>query len=119
MVLDLLFPVLGQSLPTDHGYLIYSAASHVVPLLHDLQAGIRAAAITGLYAGSGLLTINQYSRWRIRTPDQHLRDLLALAGKSLRVGDHAIRLGAPTVATLIPTPALYSRIVTFKSGSSD
>jgi hypothetical protein len=34
-VVDLLFPVVGPRLPTDHGYLLYSAMSRVLPCLHD------------------------------------------------------------------------------------
>jgi len=115
MVVEMLFPVLGQSLPTDHGYLLYSAASHLVPLLHDATSGIRMATVTGDYAGSGLLAINAYSRWRVRVPDTAIRDVLPLAGRALQIGEHSIRLGTPSVAMLIPAATLYSRTVTFKS----
>jgi len=116
MTLDLLFPVLGDSLPTDHGYLLFAAASHLAPVFHDKDAGVRFTAITGTYAGGGRILLDEkFSRWRVRLPDERIRDVLKLAGKSLRIGDQHIRLGAPSVATLIPAPALIARIVTFKA----
>ncbi len=115
MTLDLLFPVLGDSLPTDHSYLLFAAASHLAPVFHDKDAGVRFGALTGTYAGSGRLLLEKSSRWRVRLPDDRIRDVLTLAGKSLRVGDHQIRLGAPSIAALIPAPSLIARIVTFKA----
>jgi CRISPR-associated protein Cas6 len=115
MTLDLLFPVLGDSLATDHSYLLFAAASHLAPVFHDNDAGVRFGAITGTYAGGGRLKLHRSSRWRVRLPDERIRDVLTLAGKSVRVGDQQIRLGAPSVAALIPAPSLIARIVTFKA----
>jgi CRISPR-associated protein Cas6 len=115
MTLDLIFPVLGDSLPTDHSYLLFAAASHLAPVFHDKDAAVRLAAITGTYAGGGRLLLDKSSSWRVRLPDERIRDVLTLAGKSLRVGDHQIRLGAPSVAALVPAPSLIARIVTFKA----
>ncbi len=33
-MVDLCFPVLGQTLPSDHGYALYAALSRVLPALH-------------------------------------------------------------------------------------
>ena len=35
MTLELVFPALGTSLPTDHLYALYAALSRVVPEFHD------------------------------------------------------------------------------------
>ena len=115
MKLDLLFAVRGRSLPTDHGYQLFAAASHLAPAFHDKDAGVQFGAITGTYAGGCRILLDKLSRWRVRIPDERIRDVLALAGKSLRIGDDEIVLGVPSVATLIPAPALVARIVTFKA----
>ncbi len=40
--------------------------------------------------------------------------LLPLAGKSLKIGGGAVRLGVPQVRSLIPAPSLVARMVTIK-----
>ena len=75
MTLDLLFPVLGDSLPTDHGYLLFAAASHLAPVFHDPKTSVRSAAINGTYAGGGRILLGKFSRWRVRLPDERIHRL--------------------------------------------
>ena len=35
MSLELVFPALGKTLPTDHAYALYAALSGIVPKFHD------------------------------------------------------------------------------------
>jgi hypothetical protein len=44
---DLLFPVLGTTLPIDHNYLLYGALSKLVPRFHDPNGHLRFTAING------------------------------------------------------------------------
>jgi CRISPR-associated protein Cas6 len=112
-MIDLSFPVLGTSLPTDHGYELYAALSRVLPALHEGGLPCRIAPVRGIYAGDGLLQLNRrYSRLRFRLALEAIPQVLSLAGKGLEVGGHRLRLGVPQVSALIPAPALAARLVT-------
>ena len=119
MTLELVFPVLGTSLPTDHAYALYAALSSVVPRFHNEDSPLRFAPITGRATPDGLLHITEHSCLRVRLPDDSVRLALPLAGKRLAVGHHAIlRLGVPSVRTLVATPSLIARLVTFKNADT-
>ena len=114
MTLELVFPALGTSLPTDHAYALYAALSSVVPGFHDEDLPLRFAPITGRATPDGLLHITKHSCLRVRLPDDSVRLALPLAGKRLAVGSVTVRLGVPSVRTLIAAPSLIARLVTFK-----
>lgn len=111
---DLLFPVRGGDLPTDHGYPLYASLSSVWAGFHDPSSGVRFAAVTGVLAGPGRIALAAWSRLRVRVPDRLLTAALPLAGQTLRVGDASAILGPPTVVPLSPTPVVRARVVTFK-----
>ena len=110
---DLLFPVLGETLPTDHAYPLYGALSRLVPTFHQPD-GPRFAAINGHRGPRGQIQLYDGSRLRVRLPAERIAAALPLAGKPLSVGDHRIRLGVPQVVALVPAPVVQARIVTFK-----
>src|SRR5262249_9177851 len=56
----------------------------------------------------------QRSRLRLRLPAEAIPRLLALAGKSLDLAGHRIRLGVPQVRALVPGSSLAARLVTIK-----
>lgn len=116
-MIELQFPVLGQSLPADHGYLVYSALSGLLPLLHGDGDGVHIAVgpISGQWTGNGTLALSsRRSRLRIRLPPEQIALVLPLAGKTLDVGGQRIRVGVPTVQQLVSTPALAAKMVTIK-----
>jgi CRISPR-associated protein Cas6 len=113
-VVDVLYPVLGTTLPTDHLYPLYTALTKIVPAFHDGAVRLTFASIAGQYGGRGLIRLWERSQLRVRVRDEEIRRVLPLAGKALNVADHAIRLGVPRVAALVPSPGLAARIVTFK-----
>jgi CRISPR-associated protein Cas6 len=116
MHIDVVFPVRGESLPTDHAYLLYSALSHAVQGFHDPAIGLRFAPINGLQNEKGLIRVFEKSRLRVRLLDEQFAKLMPLAGQTLRIGEnHSIRLGMPTVFPLIPAPLLVARMVTYKN----
>jgi CRISPR-associated protein Cas6 len=114
MQLDLCFPVKGDTLPTDHAYLLYSALSHAVPAFHDATVFLRFSAVNGDRGGKGLIRLLERSRLRLRLPADQIGVVLPLAGRPLQVGDYSIRLGIPTVAPLTPAPTLRAKVVTYK-----
>lgn len=112
---DLAFPVIGPRLPTDHGYLLYSAISRLLPCVHDGSVTFGLGTVPGQYVGNGLLQLDPMrSRLRLRLLADDIPHMLALAGKGIEIMRHRIRLGAPHVRALEASPTLYARRVTIK-----
>ncbi len=111
--LELQFPVVGQRIPQDHGYILYGALSERLALVHS-SPDIVIGPILGQPIGSGLLRVARTSRLCIRATAATLPNLIHLAGTRLTLGKHFIRLGVPNVQPLIPAPHLYARLVTIK-----
>lgn len=112
-MVDLVFPVLGSRLPTDHGYALYGAMSRLLPCLHDGSFPFGFVPITGPHVGEGLLQVDPaQSRLRLRVPPSEIPRVLPLAGKPLEMMGHRVRLGVPQVEALQPAAALIARTVT-------
>src|SRR5947209_1770766 len=111
---DVVFPVRGEALPTDHAYPLYTALSRVVPEFHREGESLFFGWINGQRGGKGQIQLFEKSALRCRLPAERIPLLLPLAGKSLEVGGHVIRLGVPRVAPLAPVASLMAKMVTFK-----
>ena len=98
---DLVFPVQGEALPTDHAYALFAALSRLVPAFHDAEAKTRFAPIGGPKFDRGRLRITPRSTLRVRLPQARIGEVIALAGKKLEIDGHGIRLGVPFVRTVI------------------
>lgn len=117
-LLELLFPVLGSDIPTDHGYALYGAISRLIPKAHTPELPLRIGPIRGAYIGDGKLRLEpNSSHLRVRMRSDDLPVLLPLAGKSVDLDGHKVRLGVPQVCTLVPAATLYSRTVVIKASS--
>jgi CRISPR-associated protein Cas6 len=118
--IDLVFPVIGSRLPTDHSYPLYSSISHLLPALHQKEVDFALSPITGSYAGSGQLLLDpRSSRLRVRIKIEHISQVLPLAGKQLRVMGQKIQLGAPTIHALSPSSSLIAHAVTIKHATEE
>jgi CRISPR-associated protein Cas6 len=138
-VVDLAFLVQGTTIPSDHGYALYSAICHTLEtrgqkLLGPGQIGVSGAPtpnsgsvvrpdghvgvgihpINGQYVGSHQLQLSAKSRLRPRVPVECIPQSLALAGKLLDLDGHRLRVGVPTVHALTPAATLVARLVTIK-----
>lgn len=94
---ELSFGVVGQTLPADHGYGLYSAISKICPILHG-QEGISIQTITGMPDRRGKIYLTKEKSFlRIRLPysPELISRSLTLAGKQLTIGNHRISLGIP------------------------
>ena len=107
------FPVQGERLPADHGYLLYSAISQIKPELHETN-WLAVEMISGMPFDKGLITLPRNAELRLRIPADRFGELIPLAGKRLEIDGHQIRLGIPTARPLLPAAKLYSRIVTIR-----
>lgn len=112
---ELTFGVIGEMLPADHGYGLYSAIAHRCPEIHELD-GVSIQTIPGKPDDQGKISLHSQSRFRVRLPyDIRLISLfLPLAGQQLRIGNHEIQLGIPQMTPIQPAATLRSRIVTIK-----
>jgi CRISPR-associated protein Cas6 len=114
MHLDLEFQVFSTSaIAVDHGYYVYAGLSRLLPALHATN-GIAVHPIRGRQIGDRMLQLLPWSSLKVRTPQEHVGVLVALAGKTITIGDRTVRLGVPKVLMLEPAGSLRSRLVTIK-----
>lgn len=116
-VVDLAFPLLGQDIPADHGYALYSAVSRALPFFHGEEAegfGIGIHPVQGVLCGGRKLRIDEKSRLTMRLSAEYIPKVLPLAGKRLDLDGHRISLGIPSPFLLSHSECLFSRIVVIK-----
>jgi CRISPR-associated protein Cas6 len=111
--IDLAFPVLGRTIPRDHGYALYGALSRLIPAVHG-ATWIGIHGIAAKLARPEELALEPMGMLRIRVPTEKIGGLLALAGATLEVAGRRICVGAPTVHALIPAAALDARLVVIR-----
>jgi CRISPR-associated protein Cas6 len=112
--IDVEFPVKGDKLPTNHGYLLYSAISKEKENLHDTD-WLGVEMISGLPFDKGLIILpNRGAKLKLRIPAEKYVEVIPLGGKQLVVDGYKIRLGIPTATPIIPCSTLYARIVTIR-----
>ena len=99
MIVDVLFPSLGDVIPIDHAYLLYGALTQAAPAFHEPAGGLRFAPITGESIGAGHLRLTERSRLRVRLQADAIRTVLPLAGKRLAVASDVRR---PRPETPVP-----------------
>lgn len=117
MIIDLHFPLITtEPIPADHGYHLYSALSHALPVLHQ-HNGIAVHPIRGTQIGNRQLQLDERSALVLRVPDGRIGEFIRLAGKQLRISGTSLRVGVPRVYALTPAPNLRSRLVTIKNGT--
>lgn len=110
---DLSFQVIGETLPADHGYGLYAALTHWNETIHTLE-GLSIQTIMGIPDKQGKIYLTDMSRFRLRLPYDRVPLVYSLAGQSLTIGKHKIRLGIPQIHLLKPYSKLRSRIVVIK-----
>jgi CRISPR-associated endonuclease/helicase Cas3 len=79
----LIFNLIGETVPLDHGYELFSAIAHFEPELHKLDT-VGIHTIAGI-PKKGVIQVTKNSRLRIRLPMDQVRLVYPLAGKPLRI----------------------------------
>lgn len=112
---ELSFAVLGNTLPADHGYGLYSAIAHICPTVHAHKE-LSIQTICGEPDKQGKIYLSKGSRLKIRIPyePEKIALILPLAGQHLNIGTHSIQLGIPQIFPIRSVDKLRSRIVTIK-----
>ncbi len=113
---DLAFQLTGKTLPVDHGYAVYAAISRILPRWHE-EGSAGMGLIRGRYVGQGLLDISPRTELVLRVSANSIPAVLPLAGKSLDLAGHTVRVGVPSTRALVPAVALYAHLVTTKNGN--
>jgi CRISPR-associated endonuclease/helicase Cas3 len=109
--IDLVFPLTGQTLPLDNGYIVYSALSRICPAIHELE-NISIHPIAGIPETPKQLRLTQRSKLQIRLPVDLIPCIYeALSGQTFSIGQNQFQLGIPEHNPLHPFPNLYSRLV--------
>lgn len=112
-IVDLWFPTLGRTLPSDHGYPVYGALCNECPELHG-SSWWGLHTVSGTLRGDGSLVLPDRSSLGLRLPADRIGTVLTLAGRKINVDGHSIRLAPPRVEPLQPAAAVSARIVTIK-----
>ena len=110
---ELRYPLVGKSLPADHGHKLYGAMSRIVPAIHESNDW-RMATIGGTLTGRGEITLTEYSRLRIRAGWEQIPLFLRLVQKLLKVGKHSLVLEPPEIHPICPSKILKARLVVIK-----
>lgn len=113
---ELSFGVIGQTLPADHGYGLYSAIAKQHPKLHDLE-GLAVNTIPGKPNHKGEIELTEKSRLSVRCPSDSLMAVLPLAGIQIELGKYTMRLKNPEIRQLRAFSELKARLVTIKHPS--
>jgi CRISPR-associated protein Cas6 len=110
---ELCFRVIGQALPSDHGYGLYSSVVRPCPGIHTLD-NIAIQTISGFPDKQGKIYLSDQSQLRIRLPGDCVPVAYPLAGKTLMIGGHRIQVGIPNIYLLQPHERLRARLVVIK-----
>ncbi|WP_330203418.1 type I-MYXAN CRISPR-associated protein Cas6/Cmx6 [Cyanobacterium sp. Dongsha4] len=112
-IINLVFPVMGETLPADHNYRLYATLSKRFPQVHNLQ-DLSINTISGISDRQGKITLTPHSKLYLRLPVEAIALVYSLAGQTLTIGDCQIKLGNPELQTIKPSYSLKARLVTIK-----
>jgi CRISPR-associated protein Cas6 len=110
-LVDLAFALQGRTVPRSHRAELAQALLHVLPWLADEPlAGVHRLNMS---AGTGPeALLSNRTRLVLRLPRERVADAQALAGTTLALGHHSLRVQpAPQVRELLPYGTLYAHVV--------
>lgn len=111
---DLVFPLAGQTVPTDHGYALFGALCRVLGDLHGAD-WLAVHPIAGIARAGGTLALyDRRGALRLRVLPAEIPRVLPLAGKELDLDGHRLLVGVSRVVAIEPAPALRARTVVIK-----
>lgn len=114
-ILDLRFQIFGKAIKVDHGYSLFSAINRILPEFHE-SGDVNPGLIRGRYIGNGLLQLVPGSRLVLRLPADMVAFYINLAGKTIDVDGHQLRIGVPNSQGLVPATTIYAHLVTTRNG---
>jgi len=115
--IEVTWNVLGDRLPADHNYCLYSALVAILPQLKEQDWHLKT--INGIPDRKGWIKLGRESRIGIRCDLSLLGQFDALQKHTLRVGQCLVQLGELTGRSLSVAKPLESRLVTIKQTAGD
>lgn len=109
---ELAWSVMGDRIPADHNYRLYSALVERIPSLKEMDWQLNT--ITGIPDHQGWIKLGRQSRLMVRCHLDHVTAFSTLDGYVLRVGQTLMQLGSMEGHSLVPHETLESRIVIIK-----
>jgi len=110
---DLSFRLAATLAPLDHGYALFGGLCRILGDLHGAP-WLAVHPLSGTPRPDGLLALNAHRGLRLRLDPAQIPRVLPLAGKSMELDGHVLRIGVPTIGALQPAPALAARLVVIK-----
>jgi CRISPR-associated protein Cas6 len=116
MTVDLVFSVRGNSIPRDHGFVLWRELRTCLPWLDaESQAGIHA--IRGAPGNDDMLLLTRRAKLVLRLPQARVADAQSLNGRQLDLDGCVLQIGDATQRPLLAFATLYSHLVC--TGSDD
>lgn len=112
-IIDLVYKVYGNQIPSDHNHRLLGALSRKLPAIHNLKH-LSINTIAGIPDKKGKIQLTPQSKLRLRLPVEAIAHVYQLADEELTIGEHTIKLGNPQLQTLQPIDTLEARLVTIK-----
>ncbi|MCW5635444.1 MAG: type I-MYXAN CRISPR-associated protein Cas6/Cmx6 [Rubrivivax sp.] len=109
-MLDLAFAVQGDVLPRVHRAALAAALQQVLPWL-DEASGVAIHRLNVATGGGPLALLSGRTRLTLRLPRSRIVDAAPLAGRTLDVAGHALRVGAAQPRELLPFGTLFAHFV--------
>lgn len=110
---DICFPIRANYLPSEHGYLLYSAVANILPFVHTAK-DISINTLPGILLENHRIRVTDGAKLRVRAPVERIPEIYPLAGKRLRIGGETIFLRYPALEPLSSANALRARLVLIK-----
>lgn len=113
--IELQFSLRGKTLPSDHGYSIYSALKTTALAGNSLPQEVLLCSVPGVSDRNGTIFLTHKSRLRLRCPAEQVQQWYrSFQNVVLDVHGHLVRLVQPQMSLPQPSAVLRSRLVTFK-----
>jgi CRISPR-associated protein Cas6 len=116
MTVDLVFSVCGNSIPRDHGFLLWRELRTCLPWL-DAETQVGIHTIRGAPGNDDMLLLTRRAKLVLRLPQARVADAQSLNGRQLDLDGCVLQIGGATQRPLLAFPTLYSHLVC--TGSDD
>ena len=110
MTVDMVFSIRGNSIPRDHGFMLWRELSICLPWL-DAEAHAGIHAIHGAPANDDMLLLTKRANLVLRLPEPRLADAQSLTGRQLNLDGCMLQIGSARKRPLLAFTTLYSQLV--------
>jgi CRISPR-associated protein Cas6 len=112
-MIDVAFPVEGDTLPGDYRFALADALERALPWLADSPAaGVHRLKLVGNGGNGGNdAIVSRRTRLALRVPRERAADAGALSGAELSVAGHRLRVGAAQLRELQHHATLFAHVV--------